>query len=257
MKPILFNIFSQNIPAWHFFYFLGAVSIYVSFAFFNKLSKNPLSRNSVIDFYILLYICSYVGARGFSAIMDEHSNSVYSFVLHMFALGPMTFYGGFILALIVGTAFVYIKKLDGLRVFDISILSVFIGLFFGRIGCFFNGDDYGAICDSGSILNSMCIIFPNLKDNLFRYPVQLFEASAAMFIYIFGAYMQSQFREGMTGFFCILLYSVSRFFLEFYRGDERGHIIFERLSSAQTLSVGLLVVSLSGIYLLSKRSGTN
>ena len=33
MKPILFSIFSHNIPAWHFFYFLGAIAIFVSFLF--------------------------------------------------------------------------------------------------------------------------------------------------------------------------------------------------------------------------------
>ena len=35
----------------------------------------------------------------------------------------MTFYGGFILALIVGSIYVYVKNLDGLRLFDISILE--------------------------------------------------------------------------------------------------------------------------------------
>ena len=177
------------------FYFLGAIAIFVSFLFFNKLSKKPLSRNSVIDFYLLLYVCSYLGARGFSAIMDEHSNSVYSFFWHIVSLGPMTFYGGFILALIVGSIYVYVKNLDGLRLFDISILSVFIGLFFGRVGCFFNGDDYGAVCSADGFLQSLCVVFPNLGDNLYRYPVQLFEASAAILIYILGAYMQSQFKS--------------------------------------------------------------
>ena len=253
MKPILFHFFSYEIPAWHTFFCLGALSIFGSFFYLNTFSDKKLSRNKLIDFYLILYISSYIGARGFSVIMDEHASSLSSFFTKILAVGPMTFYGGFVLALLVGSIYVYTKNMDGLRIFDISLVSVFLGLSLGRIGCFLNGDDYGEVCSVESIFKSLCVVFPNLGDNLFRYPVQLFEASFAFMIFVLGVLMQSNLRGGITGFICILIYSIGRFFLEFFRGDERGYILYPQLSSAQTISIMLFVISTTSLYLIYRK----
>ena len=51
----------------------------------------------------------------------------------------------------------------------------------------------------------------------------------------------------------ILLYGVSRFVIEFYRGDSRG-VLFGTLSTSQSLSVILVPVAMVMLYLLGRRT---
>ena len=50
----------------------------------------------------------------------------------------------------------------------------------------------------------------------------------------------------------MLLYGVSRFVIEFYRGDPRG-MVFDALSTSQFVSVILVPLSLVMLLLLSRR----
>ena len=52
----------------------------------------------------------------------------------------------------------------------------------------------------------------------------------------------------------LLLYAISRFVIEFYRGDARG-IVFGMLSTSQFISVLLVPLSLIMLFYLSRRGG--
>jgi phosphatidylglycerol:prolipoprotein diacylglycerol transferase len=49
----------------------------------------------------------------------------------------------------------------------------------------------------------------------------------------------------------VLLYSVSRFIIEFYRGDDRG-MVFDALSTSQGISLLLAPLSLFMLWYLSR-----
>jgi phosphatidylglycerol:prolipoprotein diacylglycerol transferase len=58
---------------------------------------------------------------------------------------------------------------------------------------------------------------------------------------------------GRTFWSYMLLYGVSRFVIEFYRGDSRG-MVFDALSTSQFVSVLLVPLALVMLYLLSRRT---
>ena len=84
--------------------------------------------------------------------------------------GGMSFHGGLI-GVIVGTI-IYCKKINYEPIIFLDILACVtpIGLFFGRVANFINGELYGKPTEL-----TWGVIFPNI-DNIPRHPSQLYEA---------------------------------------------------------------------------------
>ncbi len=119
--------------------------------------------------------------------------------------------------------------------------------FCGRIGCFFGGCCYGKATDS-----CLGIVFPDnpaagiYHNGIKCYPTQLFEAFALLIILIAVCAIKNKI-------FCYLLfYSVCRFVIEFFRGDERGYIS-QFISPAQTISIVVFVFSVIKLSTVFKK----
>lgn len=105
----------------------------------------------------------------------------------------------------------------------------------GRIGCFLAGCCYGKVTSG-----FWGVAFPdNITDNIFhngqsRYPTQLFEVTALILILIIIHKEKDKFN------IYIFLYAISRFIIEFFRGDSRGNL-FIIISPAQLISLVIIV----------------
>ena len=56
---------------------------------------------------------------------------------------------------------------------------------------------------------------------------------------------------GRTFWMFVLLYSISRFIIEFYRGDDRG-FVFDMVSTSQAISLVLAPLSLFMLWYLGR-----
>jgi phosphatidylglycerol---prolipoprotein diacylglyceryl transferase len=62
--------------------------------------------------------------------------------------------------------------------------------------------------------------------------------------------------DGEIFWLFLLLYSVTRFLIEIVRGDPRGFLWGDLLSTSQTVGIGLAIVSLFMLfYLRARKSG--
>src|SRR6187401_348561 len=86
------------------------------------------------------------------------------------------------------------------------------------------------------------------------HPTQLYEAGAELLILVFLLATERKGRPypGRTFWGYMLLYAVSRFIIEFYRGDERGIIM--GWSTSQFISLILAPLSLVMLIRLRKRA---
>jgi phosphatidylglycerol:prolipoprotein diacylglycerol transferase len=77
------------------------------------------------------------------------------------------------------------------------------------------------------------------------HPTQLYDAGAELIILGIILATERRWRPygGRTFWLYILLYAISRFIIEFFRGDERG-MVFGVLSTSQFVSVLILPISL-------------
>ncbi len=152
------------------------------------------------------------------------------------------FYGGMLGGLV---ALLFYSKLRGKDFFyysDTLLWVLPLGQAIGRWGCFFDGCCYGKETDS-----IVSILYP--IDGVYKsvYPVQIFESIGCLVIFIFLTVCVDNKRGKKTSMY-LLLYSVMRFILEFFRGDLiRGGIGI--LSTSQLISV---IVFLGSMVFINK-----
>ena len=86
------------------------------------------------------------------------------------------------------------------------------------------------------------------------HPTQLYEAGAEALILAFLLAFERRGRPfpGRTFWSYLLLYGISRFIIEFYRGDSRG-LVFDVLSTSQFVSILLVPLSIVMLVVLSRR----
>jgi phosphatidylglycerol:prolipoprotein diacylglycerol transferase len=120
------------------------------------------------------------------------------------------------------------------RTADVTAPMILLGLFFGRIGCFFSGCCYGAATESW-----LGVAFPQQPRPV--HPTQLYEAIAVLALYFVLAFVIAPRKRGHGEVFgwMLVLYAIVRSLLELVRDDPRGAL--GPLSTSQLLSIPLLV----------------
>ncbi len=134
--------------------------------------------------------------------------------------GGMSFHGGFIGAILAFVLFALGKGLNAYTLLDIGAVVVPIGLFFGRIANFVNGELWGRVAPDFPY----AIVFPS-GGPLPRHPSQLYEAATeGLLLFIVMALSVRRFgfrKPGLLGGIFVLGYALARTFCEFFREPDR------------------------------------
>lgn len=247
MHPILFESTSFPLPAWHVFFMLSAFyALYIA-QFLLKQNYPEVSTNIFTKLSVLCYVTGYLGARGWSIITEYPHLTLQTFFYEITQLGSMSLFGGIGIGLLMGTVYIILTDSKNiLKYFDVSSFAVVSSIAIGRIGCFLNGDDYG-IPTSQTTPPFYAVVFPNHSDPVYRIPIQLFE-SLALVIFcslLYFVFSQKQkMQVGKLGVFALGGYATIRFFDEFFRGDDRGALLFQLITIPQACSIALIIISI-------------
>ena len=218
-----------------------------------KIKKVKVSDKSISDLISNCMIGIIVGGR-LGYVIFYNPEYYISNLLEILKIwnGGMSFHGGF-LGVVIAVIYTSNTYKIPVMVFSdlISIVSP-IGIFFGRIANFINGELYGKITN-----HKYGIIFPK-GGSLPRHPSQLYEAffeGLLLFIILWLLTKTSNILEKkglITGCF-IFLYGVFRFFVEIFREPDLhiGYLYFD-LSMGQLLSLPMILI---GLYLINKFYG--
>ena len=126
-----------------------------------------------------------------------------------------------------------------------------LGLFFGRIANFINSELYGTVTNVPWAVTFIQV------DSFPRHPTQLYEALLeGLFLFLLLIYFKNKFsnKPGVISGLFLIIYSIFRFFVEFYRvPDEQLGYIFLNLSMGQLAS---LIFILSGTILIYFKNET-
>jgi phosphatidylglycerol:prolipoprotein diacylglycerol transferase len=220
-----------------------------------RAKKWGLDANRVLDLGIYIIIAALVGAKLLLLIVDFDQFSRPEELLTLARSGGV-FYGGLLLA--VGVAFWYIAKhrLPFWTTCDVFAPGIALGHVTGRLGCLAAGCCYGKPTDV-----PWAIVFTNplAQANVGTplgiplHPTQIYEAGAALLILLFLLATERRGRlfPGRTFWAYMLLYAVSRYIIEMYRGDPRG-TVFGIFSTSQFISVVLAPLSVAMLVWLSR-----
>jgi phosphatidylglycerol:prolipoprotein diacylglycerol transferase len=182
-----------------------------------------------------------VGGRLGSVIFYDFADTI-AHPLNIFKVwqGGMSFHGGLLGVL---AAFWFFSRKTGKSYFTISDFiapMVPIGLFFGRIGNFINGELWGKVSDA-----PWAMVFPT-GGALPRHPSQLYEAGLeglVLFILLWWYSASPKPLSAVSGLF-LLGYGVFRFIIEFVRipDQQLGYLALDWLTMGQILSLPMIVV---------------
>jgi len=157
--------------------------------------------------------------------------------------GGMSFHGGALGVCMAIFLFCRQRKIAVLGFADIITCAVPIGLFFGRIANFINGELWGRPTDV-----DWAMIFPGDPDHLPRHPSQLYEAfleGVVLFLVLWALqrFAAGRRRQGLlTGVF-LAGYGLARVTVEFFRQpDAQLGFLFAGATMGQLLSIPLVVV---------------
>ena len=161
--------------------------------------------------------------------------------------GGMSFHGA-LLGVIIGTYF-FSKKLNVNTFFFLYTIAIVapIGIFFGRIANFINGELYGK---PSSFL--LTVIFPKI-DMVPRHPSQLYEAfleGIVLFSILISLAFKKNIRIGVCSSLFMILYGFFRILAEQFREpDIQIGYLFDLFSVGSVLSFAMI---LSGVFIIVK-----
>jgi phosphatidylglycerol:prolipoprotein diacylglycerol transferase len=166
--------------------------------------------------------------------------------------GGLAYYGGLIAAGAAGLWFLRRERFPVGKASDAAAMVIPIGLFFGRLGCFFGGCCFGTTSD-----HPFALAFPpysaasekHFRDGLLDskalaslpvHPTQLYEAGGCLAIAaVLGLWLHPRKRfDGQVLLAFLALYALLRFALEYLRDDDRGALL--GLSTSQLIGVAIL-----------------
>ena len=195
-----------------------------------------INKERVIDLGIVMLICGIIGARIVYIALNFQYYIRNPMEIINLTKGGLVWYGAFIFGMIAAAWFVKKNKINFWNVADLFAPYIALAQAFGRIGCFLNGCCYGSAVPSSLLLS---VVFP--AESISRYPTQIFSAIALLLIFVILRIWQK--RRHFNGEIFLgygLLYSMKRFGVEFFRGDNPK--IIYGLTISQLISVAIFIV---------------
>jgi phosphatidylglycerol:prolipoprotein diacylglycerol transferase len=218
-----------------------------------QAGKEGIPPNKIVDlgFYILL--SALIGSRLFYVMINASHYMKNPLDIFKVWEGGLVFYGGLLLA--VPTVLWYVKKntLGVWNIADMFAPSLAIGHAIGRVGCFYSGCCYGKPAEglpwavTFTDPQSLALIGVPL------HPTQLYE-SLGEFIIFFMLIILRKYKSfnGQLFMTYIILYSVLRFIVEFFRGDAARGFISPLISLSQGVSILMFLVAIVGFIILRR-----
>lgn len=258
MKPILF--FIDGSPIYPFFPTIVLGALIAIFILYLLCRWKDLSPVAAIDMGIIALLASMVGSRIFHILFEypgyywEHPMRVFDFLS-----GGFVSLGAYIAT--IGAWLIYFRrnKLPALDYFDAAAVSCPIIVLFVRLGCLLTGCCYGRPTDF-----PIHLVFPPGSTAYHFMGSTPLHASQVYFminaVVLFGVllwvFAHKRFAGQVISIFLMWM-GVSRFLIEFLRGDADRGIYFDFLVPGYGISTGQIVMLLffaAGFWLYRHQS---
>ena len=248
MKNELFSIGPFTVHGYGLMIAIGILVAYVTAEY--RAKKHGLDPDKIFYLVIWAVVGGFAGAKVLYFLTRLKDIMENPRVLLDLADGFVV-YGGIIGGIYSAMAYCRIKKMPFLKYFDLVMPSVALAQGFGRIGCFLAGCCYGRETDS-----ALGIVFHNSSyapNDVKLLPTQLISSGLDFLLCAVLILLDRKKKgDGQIAGAYLVLYSIGRFILEFYRGDLiRGNV--GALTTSQFIAI---FVALAGVVLIAVRKGS-
>ena len=220
-----------------------------------RAPRYGIQPQHIYDLGLYLVIGALVGAKVLLVLLDPAR-----FLANPggFITAGGVFFGGLLGA--VGATIWFFRK-RGIPVWhggDLMAPSIALGHGIGRLGCFAAGCCYGtpaeglpAITFTDVYANSVTGVPLNVP----LHPTQLYEAGLEFALFFFLLWLAPRRRfQGQLFLTWAIVYPVSRFLIEFLRGDPRGFVLDGLLSTSQFVGIWIVAAAVISLLVLRRRT---
>jgi phosphatidylglycerol:prolipoprotein diacylglycerol transferase len=223
MFPTLFHIGSLAIPTYGI---LVALAFVAGLRVTLRLARrNGLPHDQMMNLAVYCAMAGIVGAKLFMFLFDMRDylrNPGQIFSMETLRAAGV-FHGGFIGALIFAVLYIRRQHLPAWRVMDTFSPGLVLGQGIGRLGCFAAGCCWGKECDLPWGVRFRSDEAAPVPLNKTLHPAQLYETAADLliFAFLYRRYNRPHANGQIMGLY-LVLYSVARFVIEFFREHEQS-----------------------------------
>jgi phosphatidylglycerol---prolipoprotein diacylglyceryl transferase len=225
-----------------------------------RARRAGLDGARVLDLGVLVIFAGIVGAKLLLLVVDFRSIVARpSEALAALRVGGV-FYGGLLTAIGAGAWYMRRHRMPLWSTCDACAPGIAVGHVVGRLGCFAAGCCYGrptAAPWGVTFHDHFAASYVGTPLGVALHPTQLYEsaAEAAILLILLASERVGRRVAGRTFWLYLALYAVSRFVIEFFRGDERGAIL--GFSTSQAISLAILPCSLAALVLLARSASSH
>jgi phosphatidylglycerol:prolipoprotein diacylglycerol transferase len=214
-----------------------------------RARKWKLDADRVLDLGIYIIIAGLIGAKLLLIVTDYDQFRASPADLLSLARSGGVFYGGLITAVAVAFWYIHRHGMPFWTTCDAFAPAIALGHVTGRLGCFAAGCCYGkATSVPWAVVFTNPIAAANVGTPLGipLHPTQLYESGAELLILIVLLATERRGRRfaGRTFWLYMILYAVSRYIIEFFRGDPRGVVFGMSTSQFISLLLGPLAIAM-------------
>ena len=255
MYPFLFQFGPIPLPSYGVF---AAITLVIAMLAVRRVAvvegRDPQETMDTMFWSVMVGL---VGARVLEAVINWERYFATPGGLKLLVFSTGVFLGGLVAALAFGAWRFRRTGLPVLQGLDILAPVAAIVEAVGRWGCFLSGCCWGTPTDL-----PWAVTFPETAQRLHRglpgvplHPTQIYFALNGFVLLgiVIWVYARKRFHGQVITVF-VALYSVSRFLLEYFRGDaERGFVLGGLLSTSQLVTIGLFIAAVAGYVVLDRR----
>lgn len=256
INPVAFHIGSFGVHWYGVMYLLAFLSfLYIGKWRIRKYGHPILKESDMDDFLFYGAMGVILGGRlGYCIFYQPEVYLMHPLNIFKTWDGGMSFHGG-ILGVCLAI-YLYSRKLKCgfLQLMDFGAPLVPIGLFFGRIGNFINGELWGKACNPDLPWG---MVFPS-GGPFTRHPSQIYEAlcEGVLIFIVLIIFTQKTRKVGQTCSLFVLLYGLIRLVLEVFREPDSfatGIVQLTGLSLGQLYSIPMIVIG--AVYFVLASNG--
>lgn len=241
MHPIICRLGPLTIYSYGLMLALGfSVAAFLSI---REAKKQGINQEFIFNLIFIILISGIIGARILYVLLNVEFYVKNPREIFMLTHGGLCWFGGLILGVFVCIVYLKRKKQEIYKIFDMIVPYLALAHAIGRVGCFLNG------CCFGKESIRFGLYFP--VHDAILIPTQAYSSLALLLIYIILRIRHSrEHGRGEIFYLYLFLYSLWRFFIEFFRADSQ--IFIYGLTLFQIISIILFILSVVMLRLTKK-----
>ncbi len=261
IDPVAFAIGPLAIRWYALSYMAGLIGGWQILRYLAKAPTSPVSQEQLDNLLNYILFGVIIGGRlGYVLFYKPLDYLADPFSILKVWEGGMSFHGGFIGVVLAVLLFARVQKIPLWALSDRVALVAPLGLFFGRLANFINGELYGRVTS-----HPIGMIFPT-GGPLPRHPSQLYEAGLeglvlGLIMILLWRMKIAQARPGILVATFLMGYGLSRFIIEFAREPDSHLGLYDfglwQASQGQLLSLPMVAIGFIFALIIIKKSPQN